>query len=178
MVSKAEAFSISVIDTKNSFLIEQSWEGLYVSVHGRLVDENGILLDSKELAEQYKDAITARRIKAGDKEFESEVVDVTHLLSQPKFSEKTKYDSEVIRAKLEKWKYPTPQNITVNDNGWIISVQIEERFWYLGKLGKDGSMKVCTHKSGAKIYKLESFVQKALKEINSHPKHRAVASLI
>jgi hypothetical protein len=176
-----EAFSIHVHHTgKLNF---HNWayfdkNELSVSASGRLVHRgNGVLLESRELAEQYKDAITARRIKSGDREFDAEVECVSG--SYPEFSESIKKDSEVIRQKLEAWNYPTPQNqnIVFNDKGWVIRIQHEDKkqLFYLMSLGKK-SLDFCGNKDKAKIYKQESFVQKALEQINKVPKLRAVAT--
>ena len=50
-------------------------------------------------------AITARRFKDGDKNFEAEVVKVSG--SSTIFLEAVKKDSVVILYKLGKWNYPT-----------------------------------------------------------------------
>ena len=120
-----EAFSIHVHHTgKLNF---HNWtyfdkNELSVSASGRLVHRgNGVLLESRELAEQYKDAITARRIKSGDREFDAEVECVSG--SYPEFSESIKKDSEVIRQKLEAWNYPTPQNQNIVFNGYAAQIQ-------------------------------------------------------
>jgi hypothetical protein len=150
---------------------------LSVSVNGRLVHvTGGVCLVSRELAEQYKQAITARRIKAGDKEFDAEVVSVSS--SRPQFNEAITKNSDVIRKKLEVWKYPTPENTIINDSGWVIRVQHDdkEQPLYLMNLGKNGSVKLCSDKKSAKRYKRDSFVQKALKEMNKNPKLRAFAT--
>lgn len=169
-----EAFSIHV--NHSDKLNFHNWSyfdknELSVSVSGRLVHAtDGVHLVSRELAEQYKDAITARRIKSGDEEFDAEVVCVSS--SRPDFIESIAKDSEVVRKKLEAWNYPTPESLTINDNGWIIRVQHDdkEQPLYLMNLGKDGSIKLCGSKDTAKTYKRESFVQKALKQINKNPR--------
>jgi len=177
-----EAFSIHV--SHSDKLNFHNWSyfeknELSVSVSGRLVHAlDGVHLESRELAEQYKDAIKARRIKSGDREFDAEVVRVSS--PHPAFSESVMRDSEAIREKLKKWNYPTPQNITINDSGWLIRVQHEdqEQLFYLMTLCKDDSVKLCSNKDTAKIYKRESFVQKALEKINKNPKIRAFATKI
>lgn len=169
-----EAFGIQVhhtdkINFQNFYYFEK--HELFVSANGRLVQmANGVLLESKELSEHYKDAITTRRMKAGDSQFDAEVVRVSSL--SPDSFESVKKDSEVMREKLEAWNYLTPQNITINDNGWVIRVQHEdkEQPLYLMTLGKDGSIRLCQNKDTAKTYKRSEFVQKALKEINKNPK--------
>jgi hypothetical protein len=177
-----EAFSIHV--SHSDKLNFHNWSHfeknqLYVSVNGRFVHAiDGVCLLSKELAEQYKDAIKARRIKFGDKEFDAEVVSVSS--SYPNFSKSVMNDSEIIRKKLEKWNYPTPQNIIVDESGWVIHVKHEDQKQasYLMTLSKDNTIRLCSNKNDAKTYKSESFVQKALKEINKSPKLRAFATKV
>jgi len=177
-----EAFGIHVHHTDKLNFYNWAYfdkNELSVSVNRRLVHVlDGVCLVSRELAEQYKDAITARRIKSGDREFDAEVVRVS--ASSLGFIESVMKDSEVIREKLEKWNYPTPQNITIDNSGWVIRVQHEDQKQssYLRTLSKDNSIRLCSNKNDAKIYKQESFVQKVLKEINKSPKLRAFATKV
>jgi len=174
-----EAFYISVIhsDKLNFYNHEHCEKGeLSISINGRLVHrEKSARLQSRELAEQYKNAIHAKRLKAGDLGFEAEVEIVSSECS--KFINGVKSDSEQVILKLEKWKYPTPESVKITNSHWIIRIQIEgnEQEHYLKKLGTKGTLDLVSHQDIAKQYKRHHFVQKALLKINSHPKLRAFA---
>lgn len=177
-----EAFSIYVSHSDKLNFYNWSYfekNELSVSVSGRLVHAlAGVCLVSKELAEQYKDAIKARRIKSGDREFDAEVICISG--SNPSFVKSVIDDSEVVRKKLEKWNYPTPENIVIDNSGWVIRVkhQDQDQSLYLVTLSKDDSIRLCPNKNDAKIYKRESFVQKALKKLNKCEKLRAFATKV
>jgi hypothetical protein len=81
-------------------------------------------LESLELAEHYKNAIHAKRLKTGDMDFEAKVERV--ISQDSKFISRVKEDSEIVLSKLGKWKYPTPEQVNLNKGGWIVRVQIED----------------------------------------------------
>ncbi|WP_028863866.1 hypothetical protein [Psychromonas aquimarina] len=174
-----EAFYISVIhsDKLNFHNYEYCENGeLSIGVSGRLIHrEKSARLQTRELAEQYKNAIHAKRLKAGDLGFEAKVERV--LSDCSRFISGVKSDSELIRHKLEKWKYPTPEAVETLHSSWIIRIQIEDndQEHYLRKLGTKGTLDLANHQALAKQYKKHHFVQKALLKINSHPKLRAFA---
>jgi len=102
----SEAFSVKVIFTDklnfNTFEYYEKNE-LFVASSSRL-SRNNACLNSRELAEQYKDAITKRRIKSGDKRFEAEVVTISSVRFDNKFLKQIENDSKIVLEKINKWK--------------------------------------------------------------------------
>jgi hypothetical protein len=173
-----EAYSVKVINTdKTNFTTFEYLEKneLAVAASGRLVHETGaVILESEELATHYMNAITARRIKDGDKDFETEVVKVSG--SSPLFLKAIKEDSSIVLNKLEKWNYPTIDSENKPDTGWIIHIEMQghENDFYLLKIGKNG-FSMTQDKDLAKKYKQHHFIQKALEQLKNVKNIRAVA---
>ena len=173
-----DAYSVKVINTDkvnfNTFEYLEKNE-LAVAASGRLVHETGAaVLETEELATHYMNAITARRFKDGDKNFEAEVVKISG--SSTIFLETVKKDSVVVLNKLEKWNYPTVDSESKPDRGWIIHLDIQDHDndFYLLKIGKT-RFTVTQDKDLAKRYKQHQFVQKALEHLKNVKNIRAVA---
>ena len=101
-----KAFSVRVVVTdKLNFHTFEYYEKneLFVASSSRL-SRNNACLNSRELAEQYKDAITKRRIKSGDKRFEAEVVTISSVRFDNKFLKQIENDSKIVLEKINKWK--------------------------------------------------------------------------
>ena len=98
-----EAFSVKVVVTDklniNTFAYYEKNE-LFVAASSCL-SRKGAYLNSRELAEQYRKAISKRRKKSGDKRFEAIVVTIDSR--DEKFPEQIRSDSKTILDKLKKW---------------------------------------------------------------------------
>lgn len=99
-----KAYAVKVIMTDklnfNTFVLYEKNE-LFVTKAGRL-GRFEALIETKELAEQFKDELTKRRIKSGDKGFEAEVIQVSS--SGEKFQNQITADTIAVKEKLNSWK--------------------------------------------------------------------------
>lgn len=172
-----DAFTVHVTSTgkinDNNFYHYEKGE-LYVGVTGQLYGlGSAVLLETKRIAERYKDAITTRRLNAGDGEFEATVEKITS--SGALFEEKVKVHSEKVTDKLKKWgvlSFKKPSN-----SGWLILIKHKELGdnFYLLSYGKKGKFKMTNEKAKAKLYKKRAFALNAVDEINKIEKCQAIA---